>query len=93
MIRFPHHVHDYMTADDVDGPARTLTRPGFWVFTKLRRFLVIELHSRHCIAIPIFSHGGNGLQRQINKEEYVGIRDAQISNPPLRKAYMRIFSS
>jgi hypothetical protein len=82
-----------MTADDVDGPARTLTRPGFWVFTKLRRFLIIELYSRHYIAIPIFFHGGNGLQRQINKEEYVGIRDAQISNPLPRKAYMRIFPS
>jgi hypothetical protein len=71
VISFPHHVHDYWNAPDSSG--RSITKPGFYYFTKPRKFLIVKCYERHCITIPIYTHSGYGLTHQTNPDEYVDV--------------------
>ncbi len=50
------------------------------VFTKVRIMIVVSCHTSHYIAIPLYSHNGNGLSRKNPDEqmEYVSVKDHRI---------------
>lgn len=83
VVSFPFHKPDY----DISPPAsfdvnRTLINSEFLVHAKLRKIIVFKRYSRHCITVPIFSHGGNGLRSHARDQDvYVGVRDVQSLNP------------
>ncbi|KAK0117568.1 hypothetical protein ONS95_011904 [Cadophora gregata] len=54
---------------------QTLTHLG-WVYSKARKIVVISRFAQHVVGLPIFSHGGKGLEKK-EKSEFVGIRDVQ----------------
>ncbi|KAH6707825.1 hypothetical protein BKA61DRAFT_580331 [Leptodontidium sp. MPI-SDFR-AT-0119] len=54
---------------------QTLTPLG-WVYSKNRKMVVISRFSQYLVGLPIFSHGGKGLENK-EKSEFVGIRNAQ----------------
>ncbi|KAE9377023.1 hypothetical protein N431DRAFT_480150 [Stipitochalara longipes BDJ] len=81
VISFPHHVLSY-DDDMIETQERTLTNNGHWVFTKRRKFIVIETHFHHCITIPMFTRQGNGLANVRNPWEYIGVRDSHSEGPP-----------
>ncbi|KAH7381011.1 hypothetical protein BKA64DRAFT_550735, partial [Cadophora sp. MPI-SDFR-AT-0126] len=54
---------------------QTLTHLG-WVYSKARKIVVISRFAQHLVGLPIFSHGGKGLEKK-EKSEFVGIRDFQ----------------
>jgi hypothetical protein len=45
------------------------------ICAKERKLIVIQTYRSHYIALPCFSHNGNGLQYKSNKDEYVSIMD------------------
>jgi len=78
VISFPHHVLDQGLEPESDD--LTITNNGFWVFTKIRKYIIIKLYFSHCITIPIFSFRGNGLENSPNRDEYIGVRDSARPN-------------
>lgn len=74
-----------------------------WAFAKPRPLIVIAKHHFHAIALPVYTHGGNGLKANLDRNEYVqvlsdGIRgrfaddtvraDSSLP-PPLLTRYMK----
>ena len=61
------------------------------VFTKFRMMVVIAKYESHYISLPIYTHGGRGIDRKDAKWEYVSIRDPRQKrsfpdpgpNPPI----------
>lgn len=45
------------------------------IYTEIRYMIVVALFHGHYLAIPIYTHGGNGLARKDNKWEYASIED------------------
>lgn len=56
-----------------------------WVHTKSRKMIVVMQFEESCIAIPIFTHHGQGLlhKRQAYRQEFVAIRDDKDPNPSI----------
>lgn len=48
---------------------------------KHRLFVVIACFQYHCVALPIYTHRGTGLEKKKHKDEYVSIRDESAPNP------------
>jgi len=84
IIRCPLHEEDYMGTSrgaDVTVASKFVSRSyAGSVFTKVRIMIVVSCHSSHYIAIPLFSHNGNGLSRKNPDEqmEYVSVKDHRI---------------
>jgi hypothetical protein len=56
----------------------SLTRYGK-IVSKLRKYIVISRFGNKVIALPVFTHGGKGLQyKQAVKNQYVSIRDESL---------------
>ncbi|KAL8675125.1 MAG: hypothetical protein Q9168_000496 [Polycauliona sp. 1 TL-2023] len=57
------------------------------IFTKHRRMIIIAKYEDHYIAIPIFTHNGNGLDRKNKPDEYVSVKDHRVDDdtPPESK--------
>ncbi|KAI4233220.1 MAG: hypothetical protein L6R40_007143 [Gallowayella cf. fulva] len=51
------------------------------IYTKIRHMIVLALYEDHYIAIPLFTHNGNGLEKKIKKDEFVSVRDFRDMNP------------
>ena len=45
------------------------------IYTEVRFMIVVALFYDHYLAIPLYTHGGNGLARKENKWEYASIED------------------
>ena len=45
------------------------------IYTEVRFMIVVALFHDHYLAIPLYTHGGNGLARKENKWEYASIQD------------------
>lgn len=45
------------------------------IYTEIRFMIVVALFHDHYLAIPLYTHGGNGLARKQNKWEYASIQD------------------
>jgi hypothetical protein len=78
VIGLVYHTPDYMgnAAVHPSDRNRTLTHLGTWVFSKYRKAIALMKHEQHCICIPIFTHSGNGLARQRDRAQYIGVRNA-----------------
>ena len=48
------------------------------IIYKARKMIVVAQFSRHYIALPVFTHNGNGLLWKTNKDDYVSILDHRL---------------
>ncbi|KAK5123697.1 hypothetical protein LTR85_002333 [Meristemomyces frigidus] len=48
----------------VTGKAWTQNKFGEWVYSKVRRFVVVRANSFECLAVPITSYGGQGVYKK-----------------------------
>lgn len=81
VISFPLHLPSFR--QPVTSPARehTLTYIGQWIESKIRKFIIIEIYPYHCIVLPLYSFGGQGLANRENKDEFIAARDAAEGVP------------
>lgn len=74
IFSFATHEHHYdQSLVDIEGDT-SFTRLGV-VNSKFRKHIVVRRYPDHVIALPIFTHQGNGLTRKRSKNEYISIRD------------------
>ncbi|KAJ5047663.1 uncharacterized protein L3040_003483 [Drepanopeziza brunnea f. sp. 'multigermtubi'] len=59
----------------VEDTTRVTTTPYGKIYTKVRKHVVVARWENHIIALPIFTHQGQGLKFKTNKGEFIGIRD------------------
>jgi hypothetical protein len=71
-----HYDQDRFDGDDIN---QTASNFGI-VSSKFRKFIVVARFASHVIALPIYTHGGRGLSRKANKDEYVSVRDDDDRN-------------
>lgn len=45
------------------------------IHTKVRKAIVIALYQDHYLAVPLYTHNGNGLLKKQSPEEFVSVRD------------------
>ena len=45
------------------------------IHTKVRKAIVIALYQDHYLAVPLFTHNGNGLLNKVKPDEFVSVRD------------------
>ncbi|CZS89988.1 uncharacterized protein RCO7_02320 [Rhynchosporium graminicola] len=70
---------------------QTLTTLG-WVYSKNRKIVVTSRFAQHLVGLPIYSHGGKGLEKK-EKSEFVGIRDARyFRRSPTELKYANLLS-
>ena len=46
-----------------------------YIHTKLRKFVVVALFAQHYLAIPMYTHNGDGLGKKRNPNEFVSVMD------------------
>ena len=51
------------------------------IHSKYRKMIVIALYEGHYIAIPLYTHNGNGLTRKSRPDEYVSVKDHRSKAP------------
>ncbi|KAI9702987.1 MAG: hypothetical protein M1836_008201 [Candelina mexicana] len=68
------------------GKGRTESNHGP-ICTKYRKLIVIGIYEDHVVALPIYTHNGEGLNHKLNPDEYVSIRDPRtgVSAEDFRK--------
>ncbi|KUJ20750.1 uncharacterized protein LY89DRAFT_779465 [Mollisia scopiformis] len=79
IISFPQHAPHWQNPPR--GPLTnydSISHQGHWVESKIRKFIVIERRTHHCIVLPMFTHGGRGLsgKQDRHRMEYIGVLDA-----------------
>ncbi|KAL2063100.1 hypothetical protein VTL71DRAFT_6172 [Oculimacula yallundae] len=72
-----HHI----TGRAFPSKAETLTEfispKGQWICSKSRKFVVVENFLNHCLVLPIFTYGNQGLQGKTRvAQEYIGVFDS-----------------
>ena len=45
------------------------------IHTKVRKAIIIALYQDHYLAVPLFTHNGNGLLHKVKPEEFISVRD------------------
>lgn len=48
-----------------------------YIHTKLRKFVVVALFAQHYVAVPMYTHNGEGLEKKPDRSEFVSVRDAR----------------
>ncbi|KAI4222267.1 MAG: hypothetical protein L6R36_006266 [Xanthoria steineri] len=92
IIRAYVHEQDYEAASSKSNVTvksdkhRSITNYGP-IFTKRRPMIVLAKREDHYIAIPIFTHNGNGIHHKKRPDEYVSIKDHRSNDdsPPQSK--------
>ncbi len=51
------------------------------IHSKYRKMIVIALYETHYLAIPLYTHNGNGVAYKSKPEEYISVRDHRSSGP------------
>lgn len=51
------------------------------IHSKYRKMIVIALYETHYLAIPLYTHNGNGVARKPKPDEYISVRDHRSSEP------------
>jgi hypothetical protein len=82
IISTPFHTPDFKNPPEDPNENETLTKIGTWVYSKIRKLIIIQCHDKHCITIPIYTHNNAGLLTKTNRNEYIGVRDSEDPNPP-----------
>ena len=50
-----------------------------YIHTKLRKFIIVALFAQHYVALPMYTHNGDGLDKKPDKNEFVSVRDARTT--------------
>ncbi|KAI9759983.1 MAG: hypothetical protein M1835_000262 [Candelina submexicana] len=70
--------HEPMIEDmPLDSRYTTESQHGS-ICSKMRPMIVVALFERHCIAVPLFTHNGKGIEGK-NAKEYVSVRDNRLN--------------
>lgn len=85
IFRAAVHEQDYMVA--AGGPlgpiedSKTCVTHAGAVYSKVRWMIVVAVYEQHYLALPLYTHNGNGLEnRSMNaKLEYASVRDSRWS--------------
>lgn len=86
IIEAPLHEEDRMYGTTIyahngEVPDFAISASHFgYVHTKLRKFVVVDVREKHYLALPMYTHNGNGLENKVDKDEYVSINDARREN-------------
>ncbi|KAL9013343.1 MAG: hypothetical protein Q9173_001968 [Seirophora scorigena] len=87
IIRGYLHEQDYIATSTgvnltIADYSRTESRFGT-ICSKARKMIVLAMYEDHYLAVPLFTHNGNGLQYKNRPREFVSIRDHRArSRPP-----------
>ena len=87
VVRAPLHEQDYIGASGASNltvASKFVSESNFGnVFTKVRIMIVVAAYKSHYVALPLYTHNGNGLSRKSPAQqlEYVSIRDHRIDGP------------
>ncbi|KAL8956084.1 MAG: hypothetical protein Q9193_006288 [Seirophora villosa] len=100
IIRGYLHEQDYIATSTgvnltIADYNRTESRFGT-ICSKVRKMIVLAMYEDHYLAVPLFTHNGNGLQYKTRPREFVSIRDhrakehppAQNDHPPLETEFI-----
>ncbi|KAI9877659.1 MAG: hypothetical protein M1830_003178 [Pleopsidium flavum] len=69
-------VHEQHLDDAIGKTDKNKTESKFGaIHTKIRKMLVIALYQDHYVALPIFTHNGNGLSNKAKPDEFVSVKD------------------
>ena len=61
--------------------SRTQTTQGPYVFSKHRPMIIVALFETHYVVVPLYTHGGKGLQYVKGRDEFFSIRDHRSTEP------------
>lgn len=79
IIRGLLHEQDYnatSTGSNITVTDRFRSETKFGpVYTKYRKMIVLAMFEDHYLAIPLFTHNGNGLAYKSRPDEFIGIKD------------------
>ncbi|KAL8690353.1 MAG: hypothetical protein Q9218_004176 [Villophora microphyllina] len=50
------------------------------IFTKYRKMIVVALHQDNYVAVPLYTHNGNGLVNKAQPDEFVSVKDHRDKN-------------
>jgi hypothetical protein len=68
------HKRDFNQSGQIQNNFQTVTALGT-IYSKLRKYVVVAAFEDHCIAVPIGTSEGRGLQYTSGKDQYVSIRE------------------
>jgi hypothetical protein len=68
------HEQDFNQSGVIQNNFQTVTALGT-IYSKLRKYVVVAAFDDHCIAVPIGTSEGRGLQNKTLKEQYISIRE------------------
>ena len=74
-------VHEQDFHNTADGSVMTIadkytTESKFGlIHSKYRKMIVVALFENHYLAIPLYTHNGNGVSRKSRPDEYISVRD------------------
>jgi len=80
IIRAALHEPFLSGATDVADKSRTESKFGA-ICTKYRKMIVVALYQDHYVALPLYTHNGNGLQGKAKPDEFVSIKDHRSREP------------
>ncbi|KAI4158045.1 MAG: hypothetical protein LQ342_007808 [Letrouitia transgressa] len=93
IIRAPLHEQDFKggRATSVAGSEATVaekytTESKFGtIFTKYRKMIVVAMHQDNYVAIPLYTHNGQGLHNKARPDEFVSVKDHRNKDPKWSK--------
>jgi hypothetical protein len=82
------HEQDFNQSGIIQNNFQTVTSLGT-IYSKLRKYVVVAAFDDHCIAIPIGTSEGRGLQNKTLRGQYISIReyDYRASAAPAETGY------
>ena len=80
IIRAPVHQQDYRGASretEVTGiPDQHITKSRYGdIYSKIRKMIVVACYEDHFVAVPLYTHNGNGLRYKKRPDEFISVRD------------------
>ena len=78
----PIHTEDWH-ANAQPNSYTTISQTYGPIYTKCRMMIVVAKYENHYVSLPIYTHGGHGIERKPAKWEYVSIRDSRQPRPYL----------
>lgn len=75
-------LHDPLLAGTADSNDKRRTSSLYGpVFSKIRKLIVVALYEDHYVALPVYTHHGNGLQAKAKPDEYISVSDHRSQEP------------
>ncbi|KAI9702983.1 MAG: hypothetical protein M1836_008197 [Candelina mexicana] len=93
IFRAPHHEQHLNPSRSQPGDAgRTESHAGP-ICTKTRKMIVVAMYTDHYVAIPLYTHNGNGLSKKENPDDYVSVFDHRYVADPLHTHKLKPLSN